>query len=347
MKISPTYSMNRTRVDRIISQFSKRKILVFGDVGVDKYTIGKVTRISPEAPIPVVEVTDTQIKLGLAANVADNVRALGGTPMLVGVIGKDLGAHDFSNLLKENKISPRYLVADASRTTTMKERVVAESQQVVRIDHETQKKIDAKIIREVWNKLERALDEADCVIIEDYAKGLVEVSICRQLMIAAEEKKIPVLVDPNSHSTPTIYAGCTVITPNTLEAERLSGVKITDASSLRQAGSRILDEVNARIVIITRGKDGMAVFQRGETQPVLIPTFAREVFDVSGAGDTVIATLALALVSGADIIEATLLANFAAGVEVGKRGTATVTLTELKEYIDFVGIARARAKRDA
>ena len=345
MKISPTYSMNRARIERIISQFSKRKILVFGDVGVDKYTIGKVSRISPEAPIPIVEVTETLIKLGLAANVADNVRALGGLPLLVGVIGKDLGAHDFTTLLKENKISGRHLIADVNRKTTMKERVVAESQQVVRIDHETQKKVDAKVIREVWNHLERALEVADCVIIEDYAKGLVEVSICRQLMTAAEEKGIPVLVDPNTHSTPTIYSGCTVITPNTAEAEALSGVKIVDAASLRRAGSRILDEVNARIVIITRGKEGMAVFQRGETHPVLIPTFAREVFDVSGAGDTVIATLALALVSGADIIEATLLANFAAGVEVGKRGTATVSLAELKEYIEFVGSARARGKQ--
>ena len=335
----PSIELNRTRVDRIISQFSKRKILVFGDVGVDKYTIGKVTRISPEAPIPVVEVVETQLKLGLAANVADNVVALSGTPLLVGAIGKDLGAHDLKTLLKSSEIRSDFLIVDPNRKTTLKERVVAETQQVCRIDHETQKKVDAKIIRDVWTKLERALKQADGVIIEDYAKGLVEVSLCRQLIQAAEEKGIPVLVDPNTRSTPTIYQGCTVITPNTAEAEALSKVKITDTSSLRRAGQRILDEVNAKIVIITRGKDGMAIFVRGESQPILIPTFAREVFDVSGAGDTVISTLALALVSGANITEAALLANFAAGIEVGKRGTATVSLNELRGYIDSIKTA--------
>lgn len=335
--------MTRARVQRITSQFSKKKILVFGDVGVDKYTIGKVSRISPEAPIPIVEVNNTQLKLGLAANVADNVRALEGDPMLVGVIGRDLGASDFRHLLKTTQISGKHIVVDPQRKTTLKERVVAESQQVVRIDHETQKKIDAKIIREVWTRLEKALVDADCVIIEDYAKGLVEVSICRQLMAACEEKNIPVLVDPNTKSTPTIYQGCTIITPNTLEAEALSGVEITDMSSLRRAGQRILDEVNAKVAMITRGKDGMAIFVKGEPQPVLIPTFAREVFDVSGAGDTVISTLALALVSGASLIEAALLANFAAGVEVGKRGTATVSRDELKDYVEYVRTASKNA----
>lgn len=339
------YTMNRARVDKILAQFSKRKILVFGDVGVDKYTIGKVSRISPEAPIPIVEVNETQYKLGLAANVADNIVALGGKPLLVGVVGKDIGAQDFSMLLRKSKIPNKYLVCDSNRKTTLKERVVAEIQQVVRIDHETQKKIDAKVIREVWTKLERTIAEADGIIIEDYAKGLVEVSICRQIMQAAEDKGIPVLIDPNSRSTPTIYYGCMVVTPNTQEAEALSGVKIIDLASLRRAGQRILDEVNARIVIITRGKDGMAIFIRGETQPVLIPTFAREVFDVSGAGDTVISTLALALVSGADIVEASLLANFAAGIEVGKRGTATVSQNELRDYMDFLGSKRVRSRK--
>ncbi|MBI3542544.1 MAG: hypothetical protein HY075_04640 [Deltaproteobacteria bacterium] len=256
MKVTTSYSMNRSRVERILGAFRKKKILVFGDVGVDKYTVGRVSRISPEAPIPIVEVTSTQLKLGLAANVADNVRALGGHAMLVGVIGKDLGAHDFKSLLRHTRIPDKHLISDGTRRTTLKERVVAESQQVVRIDHETQKKIDAKIIREVWNRLEKALSVADCVIIEDYSKGLVEVSVCRQLMAAAEERDIPVLVDPNSKSTPTIYQ----------------------------------------------------------------------------------------LVSGADIVEAALLANYAAGIEVGKRGTATVTIDELRDFMDFVG-RRGRHRR--
>lgn len=336
------FSMASSRVTRILSNFPKKKILVFGDVGVDKYTVGKVSRISPEAPIPIVEVKETQLKLGLASNVADNVRALGGTPILVGLVGKDNSATDFFSLLRKMKISNRYLVVDGSRKTTVKERVVAETQQVVRIDHESQKKADARLIPRIWAKLERALCDADGVIIEDYAKGLVENSVCRQLMALAEEKNIPVLVDPNKNSNPNLYLGCTLITPNTSEAESLSGVKIVDASSLRLAGARILDGVNAKVVVITRGKDGIAIFTRDESQPIIIPTFAREVFDVSGAGDTVIATLALALVSGADLREAALLANCAAGVEVGKRGTATVSAQELKDYMVFLGTTFGR-----
>ena len=340
--------LTRKRVETLTSHFKKKKILVFGDVGVDKYTIGKVSRISPEAPIPIVEVFETNLKLGLASNVADNIRAMTGTPLLVGLVGKDLGAHDFKKLLKHSKISEKYLVVDHTRRTTLKERVVAESQQVVRIDHESQKKIDPKLLRVTWESLEKALREADCVVIEDYCKGLVDLSLCRQLIQAAEERDIPVLVDPNLKSQVGIYQGCTILTPNTSEAEALSEIKIFDLQSLRQAGQRILDAAAAQIVIITRGKDGMAIFIRGEQNPVLIPTFAREVFDVSGAGDTVIATLALALVSGADIVEAALLANYAAGIEVGKRGTATVSLEEIADYVDLLnemGATQAQARK--
>jgi rfaE bifunctional protein kinase chain/domain len=337
-----TLNISRPRFDRIASKFAKRRILVFGDVGVDRYTVGRVSRISPEAPIPIVEVTQTQLKLGLAANVADNIVALGGAPLLVGLVGRDRGAQDFSQLLKRRRITDRFLIHDRSRQTTIKERVVAETQQVCRIDHETNRKIGARVIRGVWERLERALSESDCVIIEDYAKGLVDVSLCRQLIQAAEVRGVPVLVDPNKSSPPSLYQGCTVITPNSAEAEALSGVAITDMESLRHAGKHLLDEVGAKVVIITRGRDGIAIFQQGARDPILIPTFAREVFDVSGAGDTVIATLALSLVAGANIAEASLIANFAAGVEVGKRGTATVTVGELRDYIDLVGSRRAR-----
>jgi D-glycero-beta-D-manno-heptose-7-phosphate kinase len=336
-------TLSRNRVDRILSQFLKKKVLVFGDVGVDKYTFGRVTRISPEAPIPIVEVYNTQLKLGLAANVADNVAALGGEPLITGVVGRDIGSQDFLKLLRASKLNSRYMVFD--RKTTLKERVVAESQQVVRIDYESQQTINSKVLREILRKLETAIERSDCIIIEDYAKGLVETSLCKQLIQLAEKKNIPVLVDPNSKSPLSLYEGCTVITPNVLEAEALTGIAIKDMTSLNRAGHRILDEVNAQIVVITRGRDGMAVFMKGKSQPVLIPTFAREVFDVSGAGDTVIATLALALVSGANIIESVLLANFAAGVEVGKRGTATVSMPELKEYIELVGHKSANKRQ--
>jgi len=331
------YSFKKQRVQKLINEFSKCKILVFGDVGVDKYTIGKVSRISPEAPIPIVEVTDTQLKLGLAANVADNIGTLGGKAFLVGILGKDSAANDFLNLLKTRKISNRYLVHDSSRKTIVKERVVAEIQQVVRIDHETSQKIDVPYLKIIWSQIEKTLKTANAIIIEDYAKGLVDMKLTQQVLEHAKRLNIPVFVDPNRHSSASLYYGSTVVTPNLQEAEVLSKTSITNAASLQRAGYRLLEEMNATHVVITRGREGMAVFSKLKSEPWYIPAFAREVFDVSGAGDTAIATLALAYISGADIIEAALLANYAAGVVVGKRGTATVTQDELKEYIDFVG----------
>lgn len=335
----------KSEVARITSHFGRKKILVFGDIGIDKYTVGKVSRISPEAPIPIVEVQETTLKLGLAANVAENIVALGGKVCLVGLVGKDASGGELKALMKKRKMSTSFLVEDESRKTTLKERVVAEHQQVVRIDHETAEKPTAEILQEVWGKIEKVLNEVDAIIIEDYAKGLVEVSLCRQIVSAAEEKKIPVFVDPNLRSPLQLYYGCTVMTPNSPEAEALSGIKITDYEKLSQAGIRLMEESSAKTVIITRGRDGMAVFNRGEAEPALIPTFARDVFDVSGAGDTTIATLALCLASGADTLAAAIIANYAAGIVVGKRGTATTTVAEIKEYVDFISKLKLKRKR--
>ncbi len=326
-------ALSDARVKRILSQFRKRRILVFGDVGVDQYTVGKVHRISPEAPIPVVEVAHVSHKLGLAANVADNVAALEGAPVLVGLLGRDNGARVFRGLLAQHRISSRHLADDGTRPTTLKERVVAESQQVVRIDYERKGPPSPRAAQAVERALKRAVRQADCIIIEDYAKGLVTAQFCELLIGEATKRGIPVLVDPNAKSPLKHFRGCTLVTPNTAEAEALTGVMIDSDAKLREAGRRLLQELASPHVIITRGKEGMAIFSRGVSDPVVIPTFAREVFDVSGAGDTVIATLALAMVSGASVVEAALLANAAAGVEVSKRGTATVTQAELKDYI--------------
>ncbi len=335
-----SFAIKKDRASRILSQFPKKKVLVFGDVGLDQYTYGKVSRISPEAPIPVVEVTSTQFKLGLASNVADNVSALGGKPLLVGVIGKDRAGDEFLSILSDLKISNQHMVIDERRRTTLKERVVAETQQVVRIDYETLDRCDMELSTGIWKKLQKAIAASDIIIIEDYAKGIVSPGLCKQIIEVAGEKKIPVLIDPNRNTPVSNYVGCSLMTPNTTEAEALSGVSIVDSDSLNRAGGRLLDETGAQHIIITRGKDGMAIFKRGKSRPHLIPTFAREVFDVSGAGDTVIATLALSLVSGADMLEATLIANFAAGIEVGKRGTATVTVGEIKQYMDSLQKSR-------
>ena len=335
--------LSSERIKKITSKFSRKKVVVFGDIGVDKYTVGRVTRISPEAPIPIVEVFRTELKLGLASNVADNISALGGEVALIGVIGNDSGAQELKKLLKLKGIDPGSLVVDPKRKTTVKERVVAEQQQILRIDHETPKQPDGKILKQAWGKINRALKNADCVIIEDYAKGLVESSICRQLISAAEKKDIPVFVDPNGKSSLQTYYGCTVMTPNTAEAAALSGIRITDKETLCQAGFKLLEDVHAKIVIITRGKDGMSIFLSDKSGPLLIPTFAREVYDVSGAGDTTIATLALSVCAGANIHEAALIANYAAGIVVGKRGTATTDVGEIRDYVDM--IAKMRKKK--
>jgi D-beta-D-heptose 7-phosphate kinase/D-beta-D-heptose 1-phosphate adenosyltransferase len=330
-------------IKKILEKFKSRNLLVVGDVGVDKYTIGKVSRISPEAPIPIVEVQNIQLKLGLASNVADNITALGAHAVLVGVIGRDYHAEELKGLMKKANLDPQYLIKDSFRKTIVKERVVAEAQQVVRIDHETPTKVEPKILRKAWLNIEKIMNQVDGVIIEDYAKGFIDASLCKQIIASAEEKSIPVFVDPNARTPISTYYGCTVITPNTNEAESLSGIRIHDTESLYQAGMKILEDTNAKIVVITRGKDGMAIFEKNKPEPALIPTFAREVYDVSGAGDTAIATLALAYTSGAEIMDSAMLANIAAGIVVGKRGTAT---TSIKEILQTISILERLSKKN-
>lgn len=317
------------RFGHILAECRGKRILVLGDVGLDRYTIGAVERISPEAPVPVVLVQEEKLKLGLAANVADNIRALGGIPLLVGVVGKDRGAEDFRQLLESVDIPSDHLVADPTRRTVLKERVVSDRQQLVRIDYESQHSISSEIEAQVIRKFKSLLGKVDGVIVEDYSKGLLTRSLVQEVFRLARKAGKNVAVDPNRMTDVSVYKGAGILTPNTREAERLSGVKIHDPKSLVHAGRTILRSTQAQHVVITLGKDGMAVFTQGLKSVSLFPTYAREVYDVSGAGDTVISVLALSLASGASIEEASLLGNLAAGVEVGKRGTATVSPEEI------------------
>jgi rfaE bifunctional protein kinase chain/domain len=312
-----------------------RRVLVIGDVGVDRYTIGLVERISPEAPVPVVLVEEEKLKLGLAANVADNVRALGGSALLTGIIGKDRFADDFRGLLKSSKIPSTHLIEDASRRTVLKDRVVSDRQQLLRIDYESLHPISGEIERKLFQKIEHLVPDADAVILEDYAKGMLNPRLAKSIFTVASKAGKTVAVDPNSKTPLSLYEGAGVLTPNTKEAEKLAGVPITDESSLIEAGTRILSATRAQHVVITRGKDGMAIFSAGDPAVRLIPTYAREVYDVSGAGDTVISVLAMATAAGATIEEAAVLGNLAAGVEVGKRGTATVSPEEILTAMEF------------
>jgi rfaE bifunctional protein kinase chain/domain len=316
-----------------LEKFKRLRVLIVGDVGIDRYTHGVVERISPEAPVPIVRVVDEKLKLGLASNVAENIATFGAQVDLVGLIGVDRFSQDFYKLLRTKGISSAGLVEDEMRKTIVKERVVSERQQLLRIDYETTGTISAAVEKAIFKKVEKYLKEADIIIIQDYAKGMLTPPLMEKMMEAARKHKVVIAVDPNAKSVAELYRGCTFLTPNLKEAEALTGVKITDDLSLQTAGRKLLEKTNASQVVITRGKDGMAIFEKGSREIKLIPTYAREVYDVSGAGDTVIGLMSLAVSSGMKIEDAAVLGNLGAGVVVGKRGTATVNGDELREAL--------------
>lgn len=330
-----SYSMHRARFQEIVGKMPEKRVLIVGDVGVDRYTIGTASRLSPEAPVPVVAVTSQTDKLGMAANVAENVRAFGSQPFLATLVGEDRVCDELFQLLKDAKISSQHVYKHSSRRTSLKERVIAQPQQVVRIDHENTKPLTREAEDFYLERVLPVIGEFDAVILEDYGKGLLTDRVARSLIDECKSHGTFVTVDPTTAvRSPAVYRGVSLFKPNAHEAERLSGVEIVDEASLKKAGQVLLKEVEAPIVVITQGKAGMTLFTRGEL-PVNIPTFARAVYDVSGAGDTVISMLTLAMVCGATLVEAALLANFAAGVEVGKQGTATVSLEELDQYMQL------------
>jgi D-beta-D-heptose 7-phosphate kinase/D-beta-D-heptose 1-phosphate adenosyltransferase len=240
---------------------------------------------------------------------------LGADPLLCGVIGKDRAATDFKELLRAGRMTPDYLTVDSGRRTVLKERIVSDRQQLLRVDYEDVHPVTAKVESSIYSNITAALKKSDAVILQDYAKGMISDRFSKKIFEAA-------------------YRGAYILTPNRSEAEALSGVKIGDGASLSEAGHKLLAGTDAPHVVITLGKDGMAVFERGRFEAEIIPTFAREVYDVSGAGDTVISMLTLALTVGASVTEAAVLGNLAAGVVVGKRGTATTTPREILEYAE-------------
>lgn len=325
---------SRSRLLERLEQMENVGILVIGDVGIDRYTLGSVERISPEAPVPIVRVQEEKLKLGLAANVADNLRMLGADPLLCGVIGKDRAATDFKELLRAGRMTPDYLTVDSGRRTVLKERIVSDRQQLLRVDYEDVHPVTAKVESSIYSNITAALKKSDAVILQDYAKGMISDRFSKKIFEAAARGGNSVAVDPNSKTRLETYRGAYILTPNRSEAEALSGVKIGDGASLSEAGHKLLAGTDAPHVVITLGKDGMAVFERGRFEAEIIPTFAREVYDVSGAGDTVISMLTLALTVGASVTEAAVLGNLAAGVVVGKRGTATTTPREILEYAE-------------
>lgn len=322
---------HRSALEELIQAFPETKIAVIGDLILDQFIWGKVSRISPEAPVPVVEVTRESEHLGGAANVALNLVALGATPLLVGVIGEDSAGELFKANLEGAGIGAEGLVTDSSRRTTVKTRIIAQHQQVCRTDRECRSPLSQEVRWSLLEKAREAVQRADAVIISDYAKGVIDPEQTVQLIRSARELGRFVAVDPKVADY-RVYSGASIITPNKHEAELASGIVIDGAVSLEKAAQRILALAQADNLLITRGEDGMSLFEG--TQCHHIPTVAREVFDVTGAGDTVIASLTLGAAAGAALPLAALLANHAAGVVVGKLGTATASPSEILDSLN-------------
>lgn len=333
----PSFQIKMNRFEELTSKFKAKKILIVGDVGLDRYTIGMARRLSPEAPVPVVAVSSQKDKLGMAANVADNVVSFGAIPALASVIGKDRAGAEFLELVESRELASELLLTCQDRRTSLKERVIAQNQQVVRIDHEVTQEITEDTEERFLQLILPQVEKFDAVIFEDYAKGVLTEKVVREIAKEAKKKGTLVTFDPTEKVRPlSFYHGITLFKPNDREAENISRMDIKDQKGLAAVGEFFLRETQASMVVVTQGPQGMTLFSKDQ-KPIHIPTFARAVYDVSGAGDTVISMLTLALVAGASLQEAAVLANYAAGVEVGKPGTATVSIEELKNYMSDLG----------
>jgi rfaE bifunctional protein kinase chain/domain len=313
----------------IVERFRGCRVAVIGDVMIDEYLRGDVTRISPEAPVPVLEVRSHDWRLGGAANAAANVQAMGGLTTLVGVVGRDPAAESVAELLTQHGIVSG-VVVDPDRPTSKKTRLVAQQQQIVRIDHEQRHPVAGGIADAVRAAIDRALRDAQACVLSDYAKGVVTPELARHAIDAARAAGIPVVVDPKQRSFAG-YRGATLITPNLHELEIAAG----DAGGfeLARAAAKLLAELAGTAVLVTRSADGMTLFRAGRA-PHHVAAQAKEVFDVTGAGDTVVAALALALAAGVALEQAIELASLAAAISVSKRGTSTVSPAELQTAID-------------
>jgi D-glycero-beta-D-manno-heptose-7-phosphate kinase len=323
---TPAFDMKK--IDRLIGLFRTKRVLVLGDLMLDRYIWGAVSRISPEAPVPVVEVKKDSLCLGGAGNVAQNLSSLGAQSLLTGVVGDDTEGR----WIRDNAAESRGIFIDKSRPTTVKTRIIAHHQQVVRVDLEQKGALTGGIEKKILGVIGE--EKYDGLLVSDYNKGIVNPSLMAQALSLAKRREIPVFVDPKVPHF-RLYSPVTLITPNHFEAEKVVGHGCQSDPEVERAGAEILALISSRYLIIKRGEQGMTVFERGK-RPLHIPTVAQEVFDVTGAGDTVIAAATLALLAGATIGEAARIANAAAGIVVGKIGTASVTPEELRAALKSI-----------
>jgi D-beta-D-heptose 7-phosphate kinase/D-beta-D-heptose 1-phosphate adenosyltransferase len=330
-----------SRLEGLLESFAGLRLLVVGDLVLDEYVFGEVHRISPEAPVPVVQVREEAQALGGAGNVARNVVALGARAELCAAVGDDAAGRRVAELVKEQGIDPSGLVVAPDRPTTRKTRVVARAQQVVRFDRESVEPSPLGVDRRLGAALARAIPLVDGAIVEDYGKGLLSPRGAAAVMRRFLAADLPVAVDPKGTVAP--WRGAMLLKPNLREAEALSGVAIRSEADLGKAAARLRRQIGGGAVVVTQGAAGMTLFD-AEHAGVRVRTASRAVFDVQGAGDTAIAGLALALRAGASLLEAAVLANAAACVVVGKVGTATASAAEVRALLpDAIAAARAPA----
>lgn len=320
-------SITEQRLRSVCQAMNGRRIAVVGDIMLDRYLLGRVNRLSPEAPVPVIELDDDQSRLGGASNVARNVRSLGGEPLLVGVVGDDSSGRQISDLIRQGGFSSEGVFVDPGRPTTVKTRIIAHSQHVTRVDRESRAPLDPAMVGAIVDFVSANLDRIDGVIFEDYNKGVIGRDLIRKITALASGRGVPVTVDPKFENF-FDFTGVTVFKPNKKEVEEALGTKLSTTAQVEEAGRSLLARLGVANILMTLGDQGMMLFE-GDGSVSHVPTKARNVADVSGAGDTVIATLTMALLGGATVREAASLANFSGGVVCGYVGIVPIAKDEL------------------
>ena len=329
--LSAVPSISSRKLTQYFQRFSRARILVIGDLILDHYVWGKVHRVSPEAPVPVVHVDSESYRMGGAANVYHNIMTLGGQAELCGVIGADQVGKQFLTDIRRSSTCSSGVMVDSSRPTIKKTRVVAHNQQIVRFDVEQPHDISSQLAQKMVRHVASRLREASCLVISDYAKGMITEELMKAIQELANRNGVPIVVDPKVEHM-GYYEGVTVITPNHLEAKQAAGFLPTQDIPIDQIGISLQKRLRCQALVVTRGEEGMSIFEH-TGQSWAIPAVARQVYDVTGAGDTVVSTLALAISAKASLPDAAVLANQAAGIVVGMVGTATVTRAQLQEVL--------------
>lgn len=323
--------MDKKKLIKQIEQFKRKNILVVGDVMLDKYIWGEVSRINPEAPVQVVDVIKESFAPGGAANVANNISSLKGNAFIAGIVGDDNAKEILIADLKEKGINTAGLITDEDKPTIQKTRIIGRSQQLLRVDYEKKGYAKDHVEEKILDFISKVIDKIDAIIISDYAKGVVTKKLVKAVVRISKDKNKILVIDPKPKHK-EFYKGADLLTPNASEAAEMTGIEEESDHSVRKIGKKLLEQQKSP-VLITRGEKGMSLFE-ADGEITDIPTRAKEVYDVTGAGDSVVATLAMALASKTSLKEAAFLANYAAGVVVGKVGTSTIAIDELKQSLE-------------